>query len=228
MRSREPRLTGPLASLLFVLGARWETCLALDDGLEEISAAAALLSASGAIDTRWVDAVSRAWTAVMAARLGRVDDALPLVATVTPALERGWIIGNYTTIACSAAETLWLVGRTDHLTTIERAVRQNVVEPDFRYPNVDGRLALARLCALRERWDEAADWFARARIVLDEQGARPLRAIADYDEALMYQRRGAAGDRERALALLDRARTQFEDVGMSGWLRRAARLATTL
>jgi hypothetical protein len=34
-------------------------------------------------------------------------------------------------------------------------------------------------------------WFERAREVLDQQGARPLRAITDYDEALMYARRGA-------------------------------------
>jgi hypothetical protein len=27
---------------------------------------------------------------------------------------------------------------------------------------------------------------------------------------------------------LDRARTQFEDIGMSGWLRHAAQLTTTL
>src|SRR5262249_29552623 len=76
-------------------------------------------------------------------------------------------------------------------------------------------------------WDEAADWFSRARTVLEEQGARPLRAITDFDEALMFQRRGAPGDRERAHALLERARAQFEDIGMSGWLRRAAELATT-
>jgi class 3 adenylate cyclase/tetratricopeptide (TPR) repeat protein len=222
------RLPGPLPPLLFVLGARFEMCAALDEGLEEAAVAVAELMSSGAIDNRWAEAPFRAGAALIAARLGRVDDALGLLGTLPPALERGWIVGNYTTIACTGAETLWLVERTDHLATIERAVRQNVVEPDFRYPNVDGRLALARLCALCGRWDEAAEWFARARTVLEEQGARPLRAITDFDEALMYQRRGALGDRERARALLDRARTQFEDIGMSGWLRRTAQLATTL
>ena len=44
----------------------------------------------------------------------------------------------------------------------------------------------------------------------------------------MFQRRGAPGDRERARGLLDHARRQFEDIGMSGWLRHAAQLATTL
>jgi len=68
----------------------------------------------------------------------------------------------------------------------------------------------------------------RARAVLDEQGARPLRAIADFDEALMYRRRGAPGDRERALPLLERARRRFEELGMSGWLRRAGKMAKDL
>ncbi len=51
---------------------------------------------------------------------------------------------------------------------------------------VDGRLTLARLCALTGRHDEAVSWFAKAREVLTEQGASPLLAIVDYDEALMY------------------------------------------
>ena len=69
---------------------------------------------------------------------------------------------------------------------IERNIREKVVTPDFRYPMQDRRLSLARLCALRGRYDEAADWFAKARAVLEEQGARPLRAIADLDEFFMF------------------------------------------
>jgi hypothetical protein len=100
--------------------------------------------------------------------------------------------------------------------------------PPPHQPLVVRPFALGRLCALSGRWDEAADWFARARTVLDEQGARPLRAIADYDEAVMHQRRAAPGDREHALALLDRARRRFEDLGMTGWLRRAGQTANEL
>ena len=71
--------------------------------------------------------------------------------------------------------------------------------PDFRFPMRDARLSMARLCALQGRYDEATEWFAKAREVLDEQGWRPLRAICDYDEALMYLRRGAAdGTRARS------------------------------
>jgi hypothetical protein len=87
-------------------------------------------------------------------------------------------------------------------------------------------------------------WFAKARTVLDEQGARPLRAITDFDEALMYAHRGASGDpstglsrarsrgsgrgRREALRLLDVAVPQFEAIGMPGWIRRAEELRRQL
>ncbi len=61
----------------------------------------------------------------------------------------------------------------------------------------------------------------RHATVLDEQGARPLRAITDYDEALMYLRRGGTGDLARARPLLEVALSQFREIGMTGWIRRA-------
>lgn len=85
----------------------------------------------------------------------------------------------------------------------------------------DSRLALARMCALQGRYDEAAGWFAKAREVLDEQGTRPLRAITDYDEALMYLRRDTPGDLARAEPFLAAALKQFRVHGMTGWIRRA-------
>jgi hypothetical protein len=93
---------------------------------------------------------------------------------------------------------------------------------------VDGRLALARLCALTGRVDEAVSWFAEARRVLVQQGALHLLAITDYDEALMNVRLGEPGDLDRARPLLDSARRQFEEVGMTGWTRRADELARRL
>ena len=89
-----------------------------------------------------------------------------------------------------AAGTLWRLQRLDHLEVIERALREKVIAPDFRYAMVDGRQALAWLCALSGRTEEAAGWFAEARRVLGEQGALPLLAQCDYDEALMYHRLG--------------------------------------
>src|SRR5439155_16788482 len=159
------------------------------------------------------------------ARMGRTEKALGRLAAVIPAVERApaWA-PNYVPMVSDAAETLWLVGRTDHIATIEHNLREKVLATDFRYPMRDGRLALARLCALQSRYGEAVDWFAQARAVLDEQGARPLRAITDFDEALMYVRRAAPGDRERATPLLAAALQQLHALEMTGWMRRAEKL----
>ena len=51
-----------------------------------------------------------------------------------------------------------------------------------------------------------------------------VRAIGDFDEALMYHRRAAPGDRERAAPLLEAALEQFRALGMTGWIRRAESL----
>lgn len=64
--------------------------------------------------------------------------------------------------------------------------------------------------------------------MVTEQGSLPLLAIADYGEALMFARRGGPGDAERARPLLDAARSQFEAIGMTGWIRRAEELGDRL
>jgi hypothetical protein len=55
-------------------------------------------------------------------------------------------------------------------------------------------------------------------VTLDAQGARPLRAIVDFEEAPMHRR---AGRPEAGRPLLDAATDQFARLGMTGWLRRA-------
>ena len=117
---------------------------------------------------------------------------------------------------------------SDHLAVTERALVEKVIPPDFRYPTADGRLALARPFALTSRYDEALSWFAESRRVLTEDGARSLLAIADYDEALMYARRGRPDDPGLAQPLLERTRRQFEEIGMPGWIRRADQLSREL
>src|SRR5262249_11968927 len=112
----------------------------------------------------------------LSARLGNAKAALPFLHSIIEPLERapGWAI-SYEQIAFTAAGTLWLLERTDHVDVIERNLREKILAPDFRYPMVDARLSLAHLCALQRRYEEAVEWFAAARTVLDEQGARPLR-----------------------------------------------------
>ena len=170
-----------------------------------------------------------AWAALLCAYEGYGQESLQALERTLPALERapGWVM-HYTQILYRMVEALWVLGRIDHAGTLERNLREKTLAPDFRYVHTDARLALARLCALTARLDEARQWFEKARRVLDEQGARPLRAISDFDEAWMETRRGRAAHRQRALALLDAARGSFESIGMPGWLRRAEELRQQL
>jgi DNA-binding SARP family transcriptional activator len=193
--------------------------LATDEGWEDLLTLLAELSGTRGRIVRWAQAGFDGVMARAQARLGRPDRALQLLAAALPALQRGvpwdW---TFLRTACDAAETLWLLDRRDHLPVIEAALRDKVLPGDFRFPMMDVRLALARLCALDGRHDEASQWFAKARRVLDAQGARPLRAVVDFDEALMHRR---AGRRDAARPLLDAAVDQFARLGMTGWLRRA-------
>lgn len=168
-------------------------------------------------------------SALAYAQAGREADALAMIVKALPAIERAPIGEvNLPCYTCNSAWALWILERTDHIEAIEKSLREKVIAPDHRFILQDGRLALGRLCALQGRYDEASEWFAKARTVLEEDGQRPLRAIVDYDEALMYARRNAAGDRERALPLLDAGLSQFRDVGMTGWTRLAEELRTRL
>jgi hypothetical protein len=58
----------------------------------------------------------------------------------------------------------------------------------------------------------------------------------DFDEAWMYLRRDERGDPstslgaggDRALPLLDAALRQFREIGMTGWIRRAEELRSSI
>jgi tetratricopeptide (TPR) repeat protein len=220
------RLAGPSPWVIQVAEARFEMAAArLEVKWENYLRAVQTTLQQRAPEYQWGFAVIRAWAAAVYAWLERTDEALHWLGTLVAPLERapGWAL-NYTMLACLAVETLWLLERVDHIEVIERNLLEKVIEPDFRFPMQDSRRSMACLCALQGRHDEAVEWFARARAVLEEQGARPLRAITDFDEALMYIRRGAPGDRERASPLLDAAQQQFRALGMTGWIRRAESL----
>ncbi|MDQ3944628.1 MAG: hypothetical protein M3357_05650, partial [Actinomycetota bacterium] len=216
------RLGTPLAQLF---NARNDAVWVLDDGWEELLAAGEAVVASAHAGLAWALGPLHAMMARAAGRLGRVEHALRHLRPVLPWLERApaWT-NTLPLIASDSAEALWLLERVDDIATVERALRDKIVAADFRYANTDARLSLARLCALCGRHDEARSWLADARRVLTEQQARPLLAVCDYDEALMYLRRGPPGDPDRARLLLEAARRQFVDMGMTGWIRRTDEL----
>jgi class 3 adenylate cyclase/tetratricopeptide (TPR) repeat protein len=218
-QSLASRLATPLVPAIV---AQEQVASVLDEGWEELLAIFGPLTTTTEPAFAWGLGAMSAVSARAAARAGRADEGIKYLERLSPWLEKApaWTT-NFPAMACYAAETLWFLHRLDGLPLTERAVREKVIGPDFRYPGGDGRLALARLCALTGRHDEALSWFGEARRVLTEQGALPLLAIADYDEALMYMRRDGAGDLERARLLLGAARRQFEGMGMTGWIRRA-------
>jgi class 3 adenylate cyclase/tetratricopeptide (TPR) repeat protein len=221
------RLGHPIFALVYTRESLVQT---EDEGWEETAATVGRITGSTDPAVAWVLGGLVANASVAAARLGRPEEALSYLRQALPWLEQApaWS-AMLAPLACHAAETLWLLERLDDVDVIERALREKVITPDFRAPfMVDGRLALARICALTGRHDEARRWLAKARSVLSEQGARPLLAVADYDEALMSVRRGQPGDLDRAGPLLDAARRQFEEIGMTGWIRRAEELHTRL
>jgi tetratricopeptide (TPR) repeat protein len=219
------RLTTATMWVQNLVSAQFLECLAVEPGGESLleHEASSLQQPPAVLYHSF--ALFRAGGMRVGVRLGRFDQALALLETLLAPIERapGWALG-YVAIVCGVAETLWRLERTDHIDVIERNLRDKVIVPDFRTPMHDGQLAMAQLCALQGRYDEAVEWFAKARNVLDEQGARPLRAIVDFDEALMYVRRNASGDTERAGPLLEAALLQFRAIGMDGWITRAEAL----
>ena len=211
---------------IHVVGARDALVEATDEDWEDLQPVWDELAAAEDPVLRWARAPMRAGCAKSAARLGHGDRAMAMLALPVRALARApaWAL-NYTRVGSDTAETLWLLDRRDHLQSVETALRLKALPADFRFPMMDMRLSLARLCALDGRPEEAEHFFGQARLVLEEQGARPLRAIVDFDQALMYARRGR---NSKARPPLDAAIAQFQQIGMTGWLRRATQLDASL
>ena len=206
---------------LFLALAQGQLALVRGEGLEHIAHGLTRLLGMGSREIEWRLGPLRAGAAAVRSALGQRDTALALLAGTRAAVEGGpgWA-PHYTTMVHYACEAFWNLGVKPDF-ALEAHLRSKTLAPDFRCPHADARLSLARLCALAERFDEAQARFDEARRVLDEQGARPLRALVDYDEARALLGRGRRGDLARALELLERAAVQFVAIGMPGWRRRA-------
>jgi tetratricopeptide (TPR) repeat protein len=209
-----------------LIGVRFQMLIAVDSGWDAFFEDPQFIATfrKPVLENRWSHALVRAVYAFVLARLGQTDPSLEQLASLNPALELGahWDL-SYGPMVCDAAAALWMLNRSANCELLERILREKVIAPDFRFPMRDARLSLARLCALQGRYDEACEWFTQARAVLEEQGARPLRAIADYDQALMFLRN--AGDAVSARSFLDSALEQFRKLGMTGRIEQAEAMA---
>lgn len=219
------RYNRPSFPLLNLMSLRTDFFLSAGEGWHQIPTASGFEEAfaNPPIEFKLVLSAAYAGMAMVMAFDKLVEPALQLLTTVPEALRRGAAWGMaYNTGACDAVGALWALNRTDHAQSIECSIRTKLLPADFRFPMRDVRLSLARLCALQGRYDEAAEWFEKARRVLDENGWRPLRAVVDYDEGLMLVRRG---DRAAAQPLIDAALVRFRELGMPGWITRAEEAA---
>ncbi|HEV8626389.1 MAG TPA: BTAD domain-containing putative transcriptional regulator, partial [Acidimicrobiia bacterium] len=163
--------------------AQEQLCGTLDEGWEEARDTFWPLAESAPPATAWALGYIRATSMRIAAHLGDRAAALRFLDLLVPWLERAPMWTLYIpSITAYPAEALWLLDCRDHVEVVEAAIREKVIAPDFRSSFADGRLSLARLCALTGRYEEAVSWFAESRLVLAEIGARQLLAQADFDE----------------------------------------------
>ena len=177
-------------------------------------------------DVHWAWIAITSYRCQLLAAEGKVDESVALLHELMPVIEGagGWA-QNYLAVVFSAALALWRLERTDEVAVIEHNLRRKVIEPDVRYPECEARNALALLCALDGRVEEAAHWFEEARGVLKECGAWPLIIQVDFDEATMHARLGRPEDRDRARALLTRARSRCDHPALAPWVTRIDELA---
>ncbi len=179
--------------------------------------------------SKWLMPTAMCVGAEVFALAGRAEDARRMLEAGLPGMVNspGWMT-SFTLMVNSAVGAMWALDSSDWSTLLEKQLREKTLEPDFRFPSTDARLSMARICVLQERFEEATTWFDAARDVLDEQGARPLRAITDLDEVRMRCTRGEPGDRRQANQLLRSAIAAFQSIGMPGWIERAEELRALL
>ena len=164
----------------------------------------------------WLGPYAAAFAAVGRARLGSPDEAEELLAlAIEPLNELGVGHPTYPGTFFWAVQAAWELGLDEwarDLVTLARA--GGVVLHHFE-------LTRARTFALDGDLEGARTQFAEARRTLGLGGWRPLRALADYDEALALHRAGEPG----AESFLEPARAQFVELGMTWWVEQAEALA---
>ena len=123
-----------------------------------------------------------------------------------------------------AGAAAWELGQAEDAGELRRLAVDLIASDVCDHAPVSSELTAARMAALLGDVEEARSFFEHARGVLDRRGTRPLRAIVDYDEAIVLRPQ----DPGAAAVLLESARTEFAALGMKGWLDRADALLRPL
>jgi DNA-binding CsgD family transcriptional regulator len=167
-------------------------------------------------DAGWFSLAAAAFAAQAYARAGEVDRAREVLGDILPELESAELID--TQAQGLAAAAVWELGATD---LAERLLPYALALSDAG--GRDGYMAsreltVARLSSVLGRFDQAVEYFERARVTLDRRDQRVLRAIVDHDEAVTRLAHKQPG----AHRLLRLASARFQELGMHEWSRRAA------
>ena len=177
--------------------------------------------AGATAENQWAAASILRPGAYLFSRINQPEIALQRIDSLSAALEcgAGWA-KVYSGMACDAAATLWFLNRTDAIGIVEGKHRAEVIAPPTS--GIQCAMAVFSRSAVR------AAGPLRGSLAMVRQGPRgprraglagPLRAITDFDQAIMYHRRADEGDIERAAPFLQAACEQFRQLGMTGWIR---------
>jgi DNA-binding NarL/FixJ family response regulator len=164
----------------------------------------------------WRSLVSAAQAAQAFAHAGEFERAREVLGYILPALESAELIQPYATGLAGAA--VWELGAADLARRLLPRVLVLADTDGHEFYMTSTELTAARMCALLGRFEQAIEYFARARVTVERRDQRVLRAIVDYDEALTriaHRQPGAA-------SLLAAAAARFEQLGMREWSRRVA------
>jgi DNA-binding CsgD family transcriptional regulator len=173
----------------------------------------------------WITLLHASAAAYAHARSGDAAEARRYLGWIVPALGRlePRTINQGASVFFAAAAA-WELGEAEHAGELRTLALDQIESEACDYTPVSSELTVARTAALLEDFDEARIYFDRARAALDERGTQALRAIADYDQALVLRQHDAAA----AAELLEDARAEFAELEMKGWLQRAETLLRSL
>lgn len=128
---------------------------------------------------------------------------------------------NHNGAVAMAASAVWMIECIDLAPRLHKLALELWRQQLGDYPQTSIALTIARMAALSGRADEATEFFAKARTVLDESGQRPLRAKVDLDEATFLTKSAGNVDHDSIGELLRRSGAAFEEIGMTEWAERA-------
>jgi DNA-binding CsgD family transcriptional regulator len=153
-----------------------------------------------------------------AVNMAEAQRILRALLAVLPAMPPTMYVHNGTVNI--AATSVWELGAVEYAATCRQLALDLIAAGLGGHFMGSQELTVARMAALLGDIAEASTYFARARTELEASGRRPLRAIADFDEALALLRTHST-DHARISLLLNTALEQFRTFDMEGWRKRA-------